>query len=214
MFAQSLALCCLAVAVSTAWSAPAKAELAVFLKTSLSPSAPTLESMKTELADLMQGVGFRIEWQDPAAPVPPTGFSMLAVVQLAGICALPRDSFHATGVVGGGESLASTAVSGGHPLPFSSVDCERLANFLGPSLAGLPPARRDMLFGRAIARVIAHELYHALVETVAHSRDGASKPELTAQDLLGASFHFDEPAAAKLERLAQGPVVETESVRQ
>jgi hypothetical protein len=207
MFAQSLALCCLAAAVSTAMSAPANAELAVFLKTSPGQSSPTLEYMRTELADLMQGVGIRLKWQDPAAPVPPTGFPMLAVVQLTGVCAIPRDSFRATGIVGDGESLASTAVSGGHPLPFSSVDCGRLTNFVGPSLTGLPPACRDMLFGRALARVIAHELYHALVATVAHSRDGLSKEGFTAQDLLGASFHFDEPAAANLERRAEDAAV-------
>ena len=202
MFAQSLALCCLAAAVSSAWSAPANAELAVFLKTSPGQSNPTIESMKAELSDLMHGVGFSIHWQDAGAPVAPEGFPLLAVVQLKGVCAAPSGAFHATAAVEDGVSLAATAVSDGHLLPFSSVDCARVTNFVSPLLNGQAPARRDLLLGRAVARVIAHELYHALVETAVHSHEGVSKPAFTAQELLSATFAFDGPAVAKLERRA------------
>ncbi len=40
------------------------------------------------------------------------------------------------------------------------------------------------MFGRAIARVLAHELYHVLAGTVSHSRQGVAQRALSGSQLV------------------------------
>ena len=43
---------------------------------------------------------------------------------------------------------------------------------------------RDFLLGRALARIIAHELHHVLDNAVHHSQEGLAQPRLTAASLI------------------------------
>lgn len=203
MFARLLALCCLATAVSTARPEPASdAGLAVYLDPSAALPSPTVEPMKRELAQLMQTAGYAVDWFDAATPLPTSGVPFLAVLKLDGSCSMPSGSDANPAEIRDLDPLATTAVSNGHVLPFITVDCRKLTHLLSPSLASEPAARRDYLYGRALARIVAHELYHALLDTACHSRDGVTKAAVAARELLGAHFAFEEEALAKLEHRA------------
>jgi len=43
--------------------------------------------------------------------------------------------------------------------------------------------RCDVVFGRAIARVLAHELYHVLARTESHAAKGVAQRALSGSDL-------------------------------
>jgi hypothetical protein len=202
MFARSLALFCLFSAASTALSVPAPKTLAVYLNPSSSLSALVGEPMKRELAQLMQTAGYSPEWFDASTPIPSSGVPLLAVVGFDGSCSLPPGGAYGPAETGNLGRLASTAVSNGHVLPFISVDCNKLTNLLAPSLASEPAARGDYLYGRALARVVAHELYHALLDTPCHSRNGIAKAAFTARDLLSVGFAFEEDSLVRLETRA------------
>jgi len=58
--------------------------------------------------------------------------------------------------------LAFAHASEGHILPFMEVLCDRVRATIRPVLWGDQFRRTDELFGRALARVMAHELYHIL----------------------------------------------------
>jgi hypothetical protein len=62
-------------------------------------------------------------------------------------------------------SLATTTITDGQVLPFSSLNCGALTNSVSAALAKEAGARRDFLYGRAMARVVAHEFYHVLMRT-------------------------------------------------
>jgi hypothetical protein len=96
------------------------------------------------------------------------------------------------------SSLASTAVQDHQVLPFINVDCAAITRLLAPSLSSEPPARRDLLYGRALARVLAHEFYHVLGRTVEHGESGISKTVVRASDLLGNRMEFEEAAIVKV----------------
>ena len=86
-----------------------------------------------------------------------------------------------------------------HIAPFASIYCDAIRAHVAHELLPQRPADRDAAFGRAVARVIAHELYHILCNTAAHASKGLRKAtlnphELTAED----SLYFQKNEAEKL----------------
>src|ERR1017187_298995 len=65
-----------------------------------------------------------------------------------------------------------------------------LRAFLGEQLLDPPRAARDGALGRALGRVLAHELYHIFADTTQHPPAGVAKPAYSAEDLLSADFSF------------------------
>jgi hypothetical protein len=200
MSARLLALLCLlnlGVPVSLA-DTPGQAalELVVYLKADAKQPAATVEWMKRELSPLMRSAGYRVEWRNPQT----TGAEpadALVVVELHGACGVPSGVFTSEPPVDNLNRLASTSVSEGRVLPFASVSCANLNRTLGPALVSEARARRDFLYGRAMARVLAHELFHMIVGTRDHTGDGVSKPCFTLADLLTERFEFEPAVLAK-----------------
>jgi hypothetical protein len=46
-------------------------------------------------------------------------------------------------------------------------------------------------FGRALGRVLAHELYHIFANTTRHGSDGVGREYYNVEDLLAAGFQFE-----------------------
>jgi hypothetical protein len=88
------------------------------------------------------------------------------------------------------------------------VNCGNVTKLLAPALLYQPAARGDFIFGRAVARLIAHEFYHMLMQTREHTRNGISKPCFTAADLMTNSFEFEGVALAQLQRSQAGRAVD------
>ncbi len=53
------------------------------------------------------------------------------------------------------------------------------------------------MYGRAVGRVLAHELYHIFANTQHHG-SGVGKAAYTVDNLLGTVFQFDEKESAAL----------------
>ena len=68
-------------------------------------------------------------------------------------------------------------------LPFIDVNCEGARLFIQRSLVGLPAPSRDAAYGRAVARVFAHELYPFLANTKGHASGGPAKAAYSAEEL-------------------------------
>ncbi len=68
-------------------------------------------------------------------------------------------------------------------------------------MVSLPMLEREEVFGRALARVVAHELYHIFVRTVDHSSDGICKSAFSVQELLGDDFQIKIRNMAELRRV-------------
>ena len=74
--------------------------------------------------------------------------------------------------------------------PIGRLDCEALADYLGR----VPP----MIFGRALGRVLAHELYHYLTQRRDHSPRGLFASGLSDLALTGPDLHFTQQDVDKL----------------
>jgi hypothetical protein len=80
----------------------------------------------------------------------------------------------------------------GYILPFIWVDCAALSRLVGPSITEEPSVLRNYFYGRALARLVAHELYHVLMQTTGHARTGIANAQLTAAELLAERLQFTE----------------------
>ncbi len=87
------------------------------------------------------------------------------------------------------DELASGGISA-----YSSVECDQIRTCISGLLGSACPRDRETAFGRALGRVVAHELYHILGKTTEHTRSGISKGAQTSFDLIRENFHFDRQA--------------------
>ena len=88
--------------------------------------------------------------------------------------------------------LGWTHVSNGVILPFAEVDCQGIRGFIQKELLAIPAEDREEAYGRALGRVLAHELHHIFANTVAHNSSGVGKSRYTVRELLCPEFRFED----------------------
>lgn len=69
--------------------------------------------------------------------------------------------------------------------PFIYVDCERLAQYVGPAMLGLNEDERMSAMARAISRITIHEWIHIDTQSGRHQSRGIRQAELGSRDLIG-----------------------------
>src|SRR5262249_50407731 len=141
-------------------------------------------------------VGRDIEWRSLEESSEHHVAEEIVVVTFHGNCDAQTNPFAQPESSG----LGWTHMSDGEILPFAEVDCDRMRALVQTSLMRLAEANRGAVFGRAIARVIAHELYHIVAHTIHHG-SGLSKPAYSAQELLSDEFVFDPQETKALRTL-------------
>jgi len=182
------------VALSASFSAFAQTKtLAVYLNQPLQFGAAGFEE---EVRALIEPSGYRVVFRNPAAPTA-ENFDRLMMVNMEGRCSA-RDLTFASSVDMKDGALASTATEGSRVLPFTKVFCDRTVRLLTPALSSEAVFRRDLLFARALARQVAHELFHFLAQDKGHSQAGVAKACLQVRDLLAGSLPFDEVTVSRL----------------
>jgi hypothetical protein len=147
-----------------------------------------LEAVRSEVDALMSPMGLRFDWQSLSDFRPGRASAAVAVAHLEGHCDV-------SGLVMRGNKVGSlgwTEISDGTILPFTHVDCERVRTFLQTTLLGYRPQDRERAYGRALGRVLAHELYHVYGDTPQHAVRGVAKEKYSVADLLAADFQFHE----------------------
>jgi hypothetical protein len=161
--------------------------------------------LRREAESLLQSAGYSLEWRDSttrqAVDAP-----NLVVVEFAGDCGAPLTPSATAATLDSGRPLASAAVQDGVVLPFTRIDCAAVRGALAPFVNREAPARRAHFYGRAIGRLIAHELYHVLAQTRDHSLSGVAKTCFTPADLVAERFEFETVALSRLRRPVADPI--------
>jgi len=143
-------------------------------------SEKSLIEMKDELGSLMKDSGIQIDWRERATLTGSPSFENLVVVEFRGRCIMEPVPY----LYDERGPYAFTHSSNGEVLPFSEVSCDKVRSTLGKSMWGGDYAHSDVLFGRALARVIAHELHHVLNRTASHTETGVTKRALSGAELI------------------------------
>ena len=144
----------------------------------------------------MTPVGLHFEWRSLNKVQGSEVAVELAVINFRGHCDVNGSQSRS----GNPGALGWTHVSDGVILPFSDVDCDRIRQFLQKEILQEPAGERYDSYGRAIARVLAHELYHIFANTEKHGSCGVGKSSYSVRELLSDNFQFEERNSTALKK--------------
>jgi hypothetical protein len=156
-------------------------------------SSRAVTAMHDEVSRIMGPLGWKLEWH--ALAEAPAALPRFVILSFKGVCRV-QSGFSMDDE---SSALGTTQANHGHILPFSSVECDRVRSLL-PGLRFDPES--DAVLGRALARVIAHELYHVLLQTGKHATHGVANSFQTTRELTAAEFRFDELSSLSLKASA------------
>jgi len=147
-----------------------------------------MDMMRQELWMLMSPLGLDLTWRDLNRSASNEVSVELVVVTFKGSCGMSGDSYSSSE----SGALGWTHISDGTILPFSDVDCDKIRRFIASEVRHLDSTERELAYGRAVGRVLAHELYHVFTNTTRHAAWGVAKAFYTSKDLVSDMFQFQE----------------------
>lgn len=149
-------------------------------------SSTSLREMQRELDAMTKDAGLRVDWRF-RAEAERMSFDHLVVVRFKGKCILEPVGY----MYDERGPLAFTHTSDRVPQPFSEVECDRVTSTVRSAMWGGDYTRADILFGRALARIVAHELIHMLSNSRAHAPAGVMKASLSGKELIAADLPLE-----------------------
>ncbi|MFN7995869.1 MAG: hypothetical protein U0Q18_19815 [Bryobacteraceae bacterium] len=154
--------------------------------------------MKSEAAGLLEPAGVNLEWRLLEANTGHESSHRPVVVRFTGTCASGTGMDAPPTQHNGTTILGTTAVVSGAVLPYSEVKCDAVRQFLPENQ--LPGNRhdRDLVLGKALGRILAHELYHALLRTKHHAHAVVAGAVQTPTDLRRDTLAFSPADFANL----------------
>jgi hypothetical protein len=180
--------------------------LALYLSSDGGLNPESVAAMHSELERVLAPVGIDLVWRTLGEQKLEDNFDLLAVNSFEGACSLEAE-WAQPAVSGGTTILADTAISDGTILPFFHVDCPQLIGIMKSELERLDVRARQVMLGRALARVMAHEIYHIVAGTAEHQNAGVAKAAFSVGDLTGARSEFDRSSIARMRPIAIGNLV-------
>ncbi|HYP07108.1 MAG TPA: hypothetical protein VER03_12825 [Bryobacteraceae bacterium] len=142
--------------------------------------------MKQELRAMLNTDTVVYDFIVPQQAKPPAYFQTLISVRMTGACDVrSRTPSPASG------PLAFAHSADGKIIPFIEVQCDRVRGHVRPAFWGPDMDRSEYLYGRALARVLAHELYHVLTGRKAHTTLGITRKSLTGSQLISDHVEFE-----------------------
>ena len=185
------ALCTLALsAAPLAWTfrADLKAPARYTLLIQVDNPVPdrTLEAIRSELNSVMYMTGWDFDLLLFTEMVPHQEFRDLVIVRVKGECRMAS-----LPVKRQDGPLAFAHTSDGQVLPFMDVFCDRIRASIRSAMWGDQYRRADQIMGRALARVIAHELYHIIGNTSEHAGSGIAHHSLSGEQLVSDKLDFN-----------------------
>lgn len=144
-------------------------------------SNTSFEEMRREAADIIETAGMRLAWRSRTEAAGKS-FRDLVVMTFKGACEFQR-------VPAPYDELgpyAVTLTSGGEVQPFGEIDCDRVSSSIRSAMWGGDFAQADRLMGRALGRVVAHELIHMITRSGQHADEGVHKSTLSGKQLIAA----------------------------
>lgn len=135
--------------------------------------------MKKEAAGILKDAGLKLDWkslQQARTEV----HDRLVVVRFKGKCILEPIPI----LYDERGPLAFTHSTDGAMLPFSEVACDTVTATMRTAMWGGQYQQADRLLGRALGRVVAHELVHILTKSKDHAHEGVFETALSGRDLL------------------------------
>ena len=157
----------------------------------------TLSHMQREVEFIMRPLGLQFRWRFGACVADGDIFHHLVVVHFKGRCEMGE---YPSWEVDSGP-LGAAEMSEGRLMPFCRIECNRVREFIRPLVRGESFIQMHVLLGRALGRVLAHELYHILADTTHHGSSGVTKSFLTSKELVDRALKFQSQDLKTFDRV-------------
>ncbi len=187
-------VCAIALAALCLPAKAAPVTLVLQFEDSYSPES--VAAMKREVASIVAGSGIQVDWRLLSELQPAETFENLVVVRFKGACLMQPVPY----LMDERGYFAFTHVSEDNVLPFSEVECDKVGNSIRPLMSKAQWRERDTVLGRALGRVLAHELYHMLAKSPHHADSGVTRSALSPSQLISGKLKMTR---ADLEKLGQ-----------
>jgi hypothetical protein len=162
-------------------------------------SRASLKEMERESGLVLQSSGVQLDWrmlgEDPHA-----SYSDLVVMTFKGSCEYEP----AQPIYDELGPLAMTYSVDGQIQPFGEVNCDRVVNTARSAMWGTDYLRADLLIGRALGRVMSHELVHMITRSSEHGAEGVEKPALSGSQLIAGNLRLSAFDVDRLRQKLQG----------
>jgi hypothetical protein len=159
----------------------------------------SVAEMKQEAQQIVKDAGVHLDWSS-TAEASQRVYLDLVVVRFDGACIIKPDPnvYDELGPPTG--PLAFTYITDGAVEPFGEVACDKVAASVRSAMWGSDFAVADILLGRALGRVLVHEIVHMLTKSADHAHSGVEKSGLSGKQLISRTLPL---SASDLERLRQ-----------
>jgi hypothetical protein len=145
------------------------------------------EEMQREMNRLLGTTERRVEFMDRQKIQPGVDVADLTVVRFRGNCRMAIEPVY----LDERGPLAFAHTTDGDVLPFAEVLCDRVRKAALSAMHGGDFARGQQLMGRAMARVLAHELWHVRTNSTGHTKSGVTRHALNGRQLIGERLDFE-----------------------
>lgn len=172
--------------------------LTIALASDHSVSERVRSAMQREAENALAPSGVVLRWKDSNS-LNSELYERLAKVQLRGFCRIgapiPSPLHMDRRNI---DALGQTQVVDGVVLPIADLQCDSVRKLIDRDLRVAPASEQDELLGRALGRVMAHELYHVLLRTRAHGHSGLARPAQNSAELMAPRNPFSQVEERKL----------------
>ena len=160
-------------------------------------SATSLHALKSELQNILSDSHFQLDVQ-LKSDFPDTPVSGdLVLFKMKGHCTMNALPVGALSDERG--PLAMTYSVNGELLPFGEVQCDRVRTALQRIVGKSNPQAHQTEYGAALARVMAHEIYHMLARSATHTKEGLTKEALSPGELSRGTPRLPRAAQAAMQ---------------
>ena len=156
-------------------------------------SERSVAEMKREFAGIMKDSALRFDFRS-RSQASQEDLSDLVVVRFTGKCVLDPVGY----LYDERGPMAFTYSTDGIVQPFSEVACDKVTSAIRSAMAGGDFAKSDLLLGRALGRVLAHEVMHILSKSGAHGRTGVAKTALSGSQLIAPELRLEPEDVARI----------------
>jgi hypothetical protein len=142
-------------------------------------SERTVDAMKREVEGILKSAPITIDWRT-RAQAERAAFENLVVMRIKGKCVLGPVPY----LYDERGPMAFTYSTDSVVQPFSEVACDKVITAVRSAMFGGDYKKSDLLLGRALGRVIAHEVIHMLTGTGEHGHEGVARRSLSGNQLI------------------------------
>lgn len=192
-------LCLLAsVPLRAGSTSPAALPVTVLIDFEQPHSSVSFDALQHELRRILNPARVDVDLRIRSEVPPSSQFGELLLFKMRGHCTMSPAALPIGALSDERGALAMTYSVDGKMLSFGEVECDRVRDCVQRALGKGNPEVHQAAYGIALARVMAHEMYHMLANSATHTKDGLTKKALSGRELSQAALPLAENAAAAL----------------